>query len=214
MGALISIFILVSALVYASLKWEIMTRYGDTTIIYKEVEHYYTFEDSVTQRMDFNVAFGLTAYDGSTEIIEDEDYAIVIPTMHSWGWNEEGTEVYDDLSKHLCRRDEIGLDYYSAGEGSGYPEPKFFKPDQYNLAWFETYYHKMWCLDDSVEIKGNYETVKAQTLGIAVVLCDPEKRSTCKSRQEIGKWLQGKYLITIENNWKFNSNEYDPSHRV
>ena len=38
--------------------------------------------------------------------------------------------------------------------------------------------------------------------------CDPKVRSTCKSDKEIEEWLMGKYMITIENNWHFYSNEY------
>ena len=38
--------------------------------------------------MGFNVAFGLTAFDGSKEITEDPDYATVVAQYREWGWDE------------------------------------------------------------------------------------------------------------------------------
>lgn len=72
----------------------------------------------------------------------------------------------------------------------------------------------MYCLDERQPLQGNYDTVKAKTLAIVVHRCNPEERSTCKNETEIDEWLRGKYLVTIENNWKFNSRNYSAEHRV
>ena len=88
------------------------------------------------------------------------------------------------------------------------PEPKFYKPDQFNLKWFKTYSQKMWCLDDPLDIQGNYDTIAARTPSISLVKCDREKRTTCKSDKEIDDFVRGKFLITIENSWKFHQDEY------
>lgn len=73
--------------------------------------------------MGFDVAFGLTEYDGSSEWVEDEDYATVQAYEHSWGWKSEGTEIYRINEMHNCTLDELGFEYYkaSASEREGMP---------------------------------------------------------------------------------------------
>ena len=45
-------------------------------------------------------------------------------------------------------------------------------------------------------------------LQVTVEKCNKELRSTCKSEKEIEEFLKGKYLVTVENNWKYNQDEY------
>ena len=47
------------------------------------------------------------------------------------------------------------------------------------------YWKKFWCIDDDVEIAGNYNSAKVTHLQLHLVKCDPAERSTCKSDEEI-----------------------------
>ena len=69
-------------------------------------------------------------------------------------------------------------------------------------------------MDEALPIRGHYNTLKAETPTIILRKCDSTKRSTCKSDQEINEWLNGKFIFTIENNWKFNATSYDPEYRL
>ena len=39
--------------------------------------------------------------------------------------------------------------------------------------------------------------------------CDPEKRTTCKSEEEITAWLEFKYIILLENSKQFVSHLFE-----
>ena len=63
--------------------------------------------------MGFNVAFALTGYDGSTEIAEDEDYAILKAKIKTWGYAEEygpGIQTVD-VKTRQCTPAELGIEY-------------------------------------------------------------------------------------------------------
>ena len=74
----------------------------------------------MTQSDGFDIAFGLTVYDGDTSITEDEDYAIVVPYIKRWGpmADEEKSKYYQidglgsyyrKLDTSLCTEEEIGV---------------------------------------------------------------------------------------------------------
>ena len=69
-------------------------------------------------------------------------------------------------------------------------------------------------MDEPVDLKGNYDTVTAKTLSIVLKRCDPEVRSTCKSEDEINRWLSDKYIIMVENNPQFRQDVYKAHARV
>ena len=88
-GAIVSILILTSAFLFAYLKYVIMVDHGDTRIIFKEMDHFYSYEDVVNIDMGFQVAFGLTEFDDSLEFIDDADYATLEVQLRSWGFENE-----------------------------------------------------------------------------------------------------------------------------
>ena len=84
--------------------------------------------------MGFNVAFGLTSYDGSPEFIEDPDYVTVIPTVNQWGFEGVDEATWQvEVGVHRCSPEEFGFDYYEAEADpeiqSTMPKPMFYKPD-------------------------------------------------------------------------------------
>jgi len=66
----------------------------------------------------------------------------------------------------------------------------------------------MRCLEDPKDLKlwGNYDVAKASNLMIVFEKCDVTKRSPgqkCKGEPEIEAWMEGKFLIILENQAKF-----------
>ena len=47
-------------------------------------------------------------------------------------------------------------------------------------------------------------------MAIVFELCDKSKENnTCKNETEVEKWMEGKYIIMIENMWTFRQNVYN-----
>ena len=99
--------------------------------------------------MGFNIAFGLSNFDATDQFIEDPDYATIAVQMRSWGWEKTDALFQQELTRHLCTREELGLDYYDTpvDERGEMEEPRFYSPEDYNKEWFQVYWPKMWCLD-------------------------------------------------------------------
>ena len=55
------------------------------------------------------------------------------------------------------------------------------------------------CIDEELEIFGEFDSNQAQNLMIVFDKCDPEKRDKCKSEAEINEVLQGSYIVIVEN---------------
>ena len=59
---------------------------------------------------------------------------------------------------------------------------------------------------------GNYDTKRGKNFAIHVNRCIG--KPNCKQPHEIDEWLEGKYLLVVENNWKFKQDEIHPERRV
>ena len=113
--------------------------------------------------MGFNVAFALTNYDGSQEVVADPDYGTLVARTVSWGTSEEDQNklLYTNLATHHCTYEELGLDDYDDNqnevkislteeEANPNSKPFFFPPDEENIHYYKDYYKKFLCLDDRV----------------------------------------------------------------
>ena len=49
---------------------------------------------------------------------------------------------------------------------------------------------KLQCIDDQIELHGDFNTATAKLLFLAFVSCDKTKRKTCKSEKEVKEWLK------------------------
>ena len=55
----------------------------------------------------FQMAFGITYYDGNVEMLKFDDVGKIIPRMKTW--SKEGPVVFKDLSYRPCTKEELGL---------------------------------------------------------------------------------------------------------
>ena len=159
----------------------------------------------VNQSTGFNVAVGLTEYDNDPSVIEDADYATLVVKNHKWGENEGGMVRYGakDVSTHRCSPEEIGLN------GVDNPNNKFFPSFEQQRKDIAKYGPKLNCLNQDIDIYGNYNSQRGSTLFLAVEKCDPSKRSTCKNDDEISKWLSNKFVFILINEIVFHPDEYE-----
>ena len=65
------------------------------------------FPDDVEnlQHNNFQLAFGITAYDGDTESVEDPRYGRIFARYYAWGLGVK----FQDIETHACTDEELGL---------------------------------------------------------------------------------------------------------
>ena len=70
----------------------------------------------------------------------------------------------------------------------------------------KTYGPKLKCITEKIQLNGDYNSDSATNLVVVFDLCDPEKRNDCQPKSHILDWLDEKYIITLENEKKFEEN--------
>ena len=65
----------------------------------------------ISDRMGFNVAFGITSFDGSSEFIEDPSIGVFEAYYRTYGAEEDPYNLsHTLLNTHLCRPEDFNLD--------------------------------------------------------------------------------------------------------
>ena len=103
---------------------------------------------------------------------------------------------YRDLDYRPCTREELGIDDPTSDEAIFYPLHK-------NSVGYFPYWKKLLCIDDEVEIHGNYNSADVSHLQLTFEKCDPEKRK-CKSEEEIIDAMRKLFIITLHNSIRFD----------
>ena len=87
-----------------------MIDHDDTNIMLSNKEYFYNDTDLVSDKLGFNIAFGISDFDGSPLTVEDPSYGELIAEYRSWGFSDGWTTEYDQLSRRLCERSDFYLD--------------------------------------------------------------------------------------------------------
>ena len=88
----------------------------------------------------------------------------------------------------------------------------FYQPSVINEKDVHIYKSRLLCLQKPQDIRlwGNYDTANTNNLMIVFEKCSNATSSvTCKSNEEILKWMKSKYLVTLVNQKKFVQNKFD-----
>ena len=78
-----------------------------------------------------------------------------------------------------------------------------------SLGYLKEYSHRLNCFDDNLSIRGSFNSGSAQALSIQFIACDYLNNSTCKSYDEISKFMRRKFILTLENHSLFKTDKYD-----
>ena len=87
-------------------------KFGETVVTFSIKDSYYSMEDVFPDDIDdleydnFKIAFGITAYDGNEESIEDERYGRIYARFETWGL---GGEQFQEINTHPCTDEELGF---------------------------------------------------------------------------------------------------------
>ena len=127
-------------------------------------------------------AFGITAYDGNQESIEDPTIGTMKAYYKTWGLSELAADV---LFEEIPSRNCTVADFHVLGQSD--PESKFFKPHDNTLGDLEFYYKKLRCLEtDKIEIQGDYNSPRTRSIVFSFDKCDNNTFSgICQSDEAI-----------------------------
>ena len=109
-GALTQILSLVILVSYAATKYNVMMNYGDTNVMVSRRDYFYDNSVSRSDELGFNVAFGLSDFDGSEKFIEDPDYGTLKAKLRMWGLEDVYGTVVEDLKFRRCNASDFYFD--------------------------------------------------------------------------------------------------------
>ena len=136
-----------------------LVQFSNSIITVNEIDSFYNEEYSFDLDIDksLQIAFGITYYDGNEERLDFGDVGEIVPRLKSW--NDTTGVLYTDLRYRDCTKEELGID-------EPYQEDKahFHPPHRNSVGLFKKYWKKLSCIDDPVEIHGDYNSVHASHL--------------------------------------------------
>ena len=146
---------------YGSLQLQRLHEYEETVVTSSVKDSYYTedniFPDDVEnmQYNNFQLAFGITAYDGDSESVEDPRFGRLLARYDTWGLGHENR--YQNIPIHSCTDQELGL--LENKEGS-----RFFEIYQNNKRDIQVYKRKLYCIDEELKLQGDYNSERARRI--------------------------------------------------
>ena len=183
-----------------------LVMFGETVVTMGVRDSYYTPEDVFPYDVElsydgFDLAFGLTAFDTNPERVDDPRFGQLRARYVRWGFNE--TNRYKDLTSHPCTDEEKGVES-RAGNPRFYPIHDNSRNDTIFFGG------KLDCLDDKIELQGDYNSYKTSALQIVFEKCNnnsipADANFTCASEQEITDFLRRKFIIIYQNQIRFNA---------
>ena len=145
------------------------------------------------------IAAGISGYDDNQNLIEDADIGTIKLIKKTWDVEKietDGELKFTEIPTRPCTLDDFTDDDSSL----------FFKPSPSSKLELEYTWRKLKCIDKDTELMmfGNYRSLAATNIMVVFEKCDNTlPGATCKSDTEIQKWLESKYIITVDNIKRF-----------
>ena len=120
--------------------------------------------DLLSDSYGFNMAFGLSEFDGSGEYIEDPDYGTMTAATREWGFRSGYGTIINPLATRPCTREDFNLDEnleligpelitkFTDEMADPKANPFFFPVNNNSLDFVSTYYPKMHCFDERIKL--------------------------------------------------------------
>ena len=142
-------------------------------------------------------------------MIEDPEVGTIKFYLKYWMHPELGEAFgFHELQADLCDPEKDLNDVSGSKTDNG-----FFPLSPQSESDIRKYGHKLKCVKEPYELFGNFNSDAASTLMVVFERCDPAVQ-TCKPEAEIDKWMQFKYIITLENEKKFQTHVLDIKERI
>lgn len=201
-GLVFTVILTVILIVYGLVQLLTLLQYSNSIITVNIIDSALTEEYDFDLDIDksFQLAFGLTYYDGNLEMLEFDDVAKLVPRLKTW--SKDGPVVFHDLSYRPCTEQELGLTETESSDST-----RFFQAHQNSKDLIRLNKKKFYCIDDHVNIHGNYNSVDVSHLQLQLQICNPSERQ-CKSDAEIEESLKRLFIITINNSIRFDQTVY------
>ena len=179
-GFFMTLLLVVALLPFAIYRYMVMLKYGDSNIL--EIQDIQYFDDSFvisTSKHRFDVAFALIGWGYSQYNGDYSEYGQVKAYYKRWGnpGDPPGTSYYE-LKTRPCTDQDLGL-------GSDVIDSRFYESDKATKEYIQWYKEKLQCIDEDIQIYGDYNSFAVQHLSIQFDACDYVNNSTCKSYDEI-----------------------------
>ena len=191
LGCCFTALLVLTLLFQTMLKGSTLVNFDETTLNQHEEQDYFNSSSVFSSNDGFKVAFAITAYDSNQTITEDPSYGVVQAKYRSWG-DEIVSKEQAELTTHPCSEQELGLTAQT-NEGD------FWKVNERSRRDVENFKPKFKCIDQDIQIQGDYNSDVAQRLEIQFVKCSNKTVGGCKSDAEIMAWLRRKFIITLTN---------------
>ena len=162
------------------------------------------FDKDYVYSKDLAYSFGIAAYDGNPEPIEDPSYGVIKPYYKIWGLKDKIETDFEELPTRECSESEFHVN------GKSDPKSSFFSPAPNQKSDIALYNKKLKCLNqESVEVQGDYNSPKARSFVLRFEKCNNVTfEGLCKSEEQIKTWLARKFIFMIVNNVRFSTREF------
>ena len=198
LGSFLTIITFILVLGYGSYKITDLTDYKDFTLFRFEKENYYDFRDALSSKEGLMIAAGITSFTDDQNAIEDPSIGTIKLITKSWDIESIGSKgalKFTEIPTRPCTQEDFAEDsslFYKLKESS---------KEELDINW-----RKLKCIDKDTELMmfGNYRSQAANNIMVVFEKCDATvPGATCKSETDIKKWLEFKYIITVDNIKRF-----------
>ena len=131
------------------------------------------------------------------------EYGEIHAYYKSWGDPDRPGTFYTRIPTRPCTPKELNLEEKSEDD-----PVKFWPYTDTSIGDISAFAKNFKCIDDNLEVYGDYNSARAQHLSILFEKCNPSKRA-CKSPEEIRKFTTRKFILTLQNQKRFDLEEYD-----
>ena len=172
------------------------------------------FNDSFAFGSDqgFMLAFGMVGYDASSEGASSEAYGQVKLYHRVWGQKDESTDTLIDTYLEEIPTEPCQKSFFPRKGEEPNDQHRFYTLDEKHNFDVDRNMENLRCPKGELKIMGDYDSAAGESLLVAFERC--EGKPICESRENIDRWLQRKFILTVQNQEIFKKSVIDESSRL
>ena len=208
-GCCLTLFLAFVIILYGAMQYTKLIEFDETDVMVSSRDAFFDTDFVVKQNLQY--AFGITAYDGNPEPIEDPTYGVLKAYYKTWGIDKSSKGViFEELPSRACTTAELNM------ENETNSNARFFEPHSNSFIDLNQYHKKLKCLvSDNIELQGDFNSPRTRTFVLLFERCNNSTfGGVCKSDVEISKWLQRKFILINTNRMRFSTREFEPETKL